>query len=109
MSTPGFHSLTQFEKKNRPIRASLSRKFVLYLSVQILQKFYAEQYLYYLATKKYMFFYDYSTVIILAATEAMPLTSPLLVALLMAMVAIRLAKMVQDGCGMEPDGQKSLS
>eukprot|EP01050_Picozoa_sp_SAG11_P044904 SAG11_NODE_22084_length_412_cov_1.559105_1_plen_48_part_10 len=27
----------------------------------------------------------------------------------MAMVAIRLAKMVQDGCGMEPDGQKSLS
>eukprot|EP01050_Picozoa_sp_SAG11_P023357 SAG11_NODE_4671_length_1812_cov_3.586106_2_plen_50_part_00 len=49
-----------------------------------------------------MFFYDYSTVIILAATEAMPLTSPLL-------VAIRLAKMVQDGCSMEPDGQKSLS
>ena len=39
----------------------------------------------------------------------MPLTSPLLVALLMAMVAIRLAKMVQDGCGMEPDEQKSLS
>ena len=54
-------------------------------------------------------FYDYSTVIILAATEAMPLTSPLLVALLMAMVAIRLAKMVQDGCSMEHDGQKSLS
>ena len=55
-----------------------------------------------------MFLYDYSTVIILAATEAMPLTSPLLVALLMAMVAIRLAKMVQDGCGMEPHGQESL-
>ena len=48
-------------------------------------------------------------VIILAATEAMPLTSPLLVALLMAMVAIRLAKMRQSDLGMEPDGQKSLS
>ena len=57
--------------------------------------------MYYPATKKYMFFYDYSTVIILAATEAMPLTSPLLVALLMAMVAIRLART-------EPDGQESL-
>ena len=55
-----------------------------------------------------MFFYDYSTVIILAATEAMPLTSPLLVALLMTTVAIRLARMVQGGCGMEPDGQESL-
>ena len=55
-----------------------------------------------------MFFYDYSTVIILAATEAMPLTSPLLVALMMTMVAIRLARMVQDGCGMEHDGQESL-
>eukprot|EP01050_Picozoa_sp_SAG11_P015359 SAG11_NODE_1983_length_3964_cov_5.135023_6_plen_57_part_00 len=55
-----------------------------------------------------MFFPDYGTVIILAATEAMPLTSPLLVALLMAMVATRLAKRGQSGCGMEPDGQESL-
>ena len=64
--------------------------------------------MYYPVTKTSVLFYDYSTVIILAATEAMPLTSPLLVALLMTMVAIRLARMVQGGCGMEPDGQESL-